>query len=208
MKFKKKTKYISLASILMILIATTLMGAYAYMQKSSDVTNRFVAGTYSGKIDENFPEDQDLKDPVIKEVAFENTGDYDQILRVKYSELWVKDGEVLSNTYNGVNVVEKAWETIWPEAEGDHSDDLWIDGGDGWYYYKRILPAKTNNTTAPILTKIQLDSALDSEHKALYLSADYKLSFELEHVQATEAAVAEVFGKTCTINSNGTVNWN
>ncbi len=211
MKNKIKGRFSSLASILMILITTTIVGVYAYYQMDADVTNDFIIGENKGEIVEEFPKDPEFKDPVTKVVRFENTGDYDQIIRVRYSETWMDyTGTILSNKVNDLPVVTKEWTSLWPEASGGIEDDLWVDGGDGWFYYKRVLPSDSGNgsITAPILTELSLNRALNREDLKKYSKGNYSLSFQLEHVQATEAAVEEVFGKDCTIGSGGMVQWN
>ncbi len=204
-----KKKLVSLASILMILLATTIIGVYAFYQKDADIENRFIAGENKGKITEDFPKGQDLRNPVVKEVSFKNTGDYDQVIRAKYTEIWKdKDGRVISNSYQSSNLINKNWTNHWPEAPGGSSDDLWIYGGDGWFYYKKILPAKKGeeSITAPILNSIKLNESLNSEILEIYLEANYKLSFQLEYVQASEAAVNALFGKSCSIEGSN-VQW-
>ncbi len=211
MKNKNKRRISSLASILMILITTTIVGVYAYYQMDADVTNEFIIGENKGSIEEDFPENPEFNGPVTKIVRFQNTGDYDQIIRVRYSETWTdKTGNIISNKVNNHSVVIKNWTTIWPEAAGGNQDDLWLYGGDGWFYYRKVLPAHSGNSsiTAPILTELRLNQALNSEELKKYSKGNYSLSFQLEHVQATEAAVEEVFGKDCTIDSDGIVHWN
>ncbi|WP_426349097.1 BsaA family SipW-dependent biofilm matrix protein [Alloiococcus sp. CFN-8] len=211
MKIKNKRKLSSLASILMILITTTIVGVYAYYQMDADVTNEFIIGENKGKIVEDFPENPKFNGPVTKVVRFQNTGDYDQIIRVRYSETWTdKTGNIISNKVNNDSVVTKNWTTIWPEAAGGNQDDLWVYGGDGWFYYKSVLPAHSGNDsiTAPVLERLELNTALSSEELKKYSEGNYSLSFQLEHVQATEAAVKKVFGKDCTIGSDGMVHWN
>lgn len=145
-----------------------------------------------------------------KEVVFKNTGTADVFLRIAYAETWVyteslSDGKkeqiILPNrseTGNDDSIVSKEWDNDW--------NDNWYDGGDGWYYYKKVLQAE--KSTEEILRSVTFDDA-DSYPDSRYAEAEYQLHFQVEAVQASDElqvskdAVKELFDKSISVDEKG-----
>lgn len=128
------------------------------------------------------------------------------------------EGEILSNMVtvagdNGETQVVPAAQPKWLWAEattpkGETSvAGLWQDGKDGWWYYKKVLPAKGGsaaNMTGYILQSVDfsnVDSIADAALKEKYKSASYDLHFVIETVQASDEwqvsldAIQALFGR-------------
>ena len=101
---------------------------------------------------------------------------------------------------DGNEVVNKNWTEAWQND--------WFDGGDGWYYYKKVLPA--NEMTAKVLTSLKFDS----NYAEIYQTADYTLKFVSEAVQYSDddsvnhRAVQANFGRDFKVISNNVITWN
>jgi len=170
--------------------------AYAASLHSVQQTNILQSRDVSVKIDENFP------DPTItpgetktKAVAFTNTSSAPVFLRVSYAETWTNGGQWLPD--DGSHAV-KNWTPAW------NAD--WVDGGDGWYYYKKVLAAGAS--TGDILSSVTFPPGLASP----YADGQYSLSFTAEAVQLSDEtlvntqATQTVFGKTATVTITSTGN--
>ena len=160
---------------------------YAFSQDSSTMNNGVNLASNSVKIVETTSEGFGSKT-----VSFRNDGanNPDVLLRIAYSEMWTKsDGSIVSNTVGGNNVVTKTW-------AADFTSDF-VDGGDGWYYYGKVLSA---DTEVDVLSAIALND--DS-----YAKYNYDLSFHFESVQADAAAANSLWGRNATINDDGSVAW-
>ena len=172
---KNKAKLIVTLSALITL--AVIAGTFAYWNQTSTIENPFNTGRYGSTVIENFrPEDGADWQPgaeINKDVLVENTGDQDMIVRVKLDEKWTRKGE--ENPYKSVvaepdgNVYQ-----VLQEKEEDGLTDLdksvvhknfnslsenWIDGGDGWYYYK--LNLKGGELTDRWLDSVTLDADTD-----------------------------------------------
>ena len=144
-----------------------------------------------------------------KEVMFKNTGSADVFLRIAYAETWIyteslSDGKTeqiilpnRSETGNDDSIVAKEWHN-W--------NDNWYDGGDGWYYYKKVLEAGEN--TEEILGSVTFNDT-DNYPDSRYAEAEYQLHFQVEAVQASDElqvskdAVKELFDKSISVDENG-----
>lgn len=144
-----------------------------------------------------------------KEVMFKNTGSADVFLRIAYAETWIyteslsggKTEQIIlpnrSEPGNDDSIVSKEWHN-W--------NDNWYDGGDGWYYYKKVLEAE--ESTEEILRSVTFNDA-DSYPDSRYAEAEYQLHFQVEAVQASDElqvskdAVKELFDKSISVDENG-----
>ena len=128
-----------------------------------------------------------------KEVSFVNSdaNGISMLLRIGYSETWKdSDDNIVSNIYNGNNVVTKSWTNAF-------TNDF-VSGDDGWYYYKKLLAPGDN---VKVITAIALD-------EPLYAAYDYDLNFRFEAIQADSSAATTLWSKTATIDaSTGAVAW-
>ena len=193
-KLKKKPLIFLLALIAIGVVGTT----FAYYYTEVSFPNQFRTMTYNVTIEEEFNDTWGTK-----KVSFVNKEETNTpvVLRINYNELWRKEvnGVKLSldNNVNGENVVTKNWTSTFT------SD--FIDGGDGWYYYKKTLNAEES---VQVLNSISLKEDLisTSPYYNDYKSYTYELDFNFEAIQASSSAISEIWGKTATI-SGSNVTW-
>ena len=197
MKFKKIKK--KPLFFLLLLLALGIVGTtFAYYYTEIAIPNQFRVMTYNVTIEEEFNNTWGTK-----KVSFVNKEETNTpvVLRINYNELWRKEVNgiklSLDNNVNGTNVVTKNWTTAF-------TNDF-IDGGDGWYYYKKTLAAEAS---VQVLDSIALNESLisTSPYYDDYKSYTYELDFNLEAIQASSSAISEIWGRTATI-SGGNVTW-
>jgi hypothetical protein len=140
------------------------------------------------RIDEVFPDNTISPGSTLtKEISFTNIGSAPLFLRISYVETWENGEEWLED--DGANCT-KNWTSAFA-SEWDFKD--------GWYYYKKVLPAGVN--TGNILESISFPSELPKE----YLEGAYSLDFMVEALQLSNEAdvntqaTQEIFGKTATV---------
>ena len=193
-KIKKKPLIFLLALLVLGIVGTT----FAYYYSEIAIPNQFKAMTYNVTIEEEFNDTWGTK-----KVSFVNKEETNTpvVLRINYNESWRKEvnGVKLSldNNVNGENVVTKNWTTAF-------TNDF-IDGGDGWYYYKKILNAKES---VQVLDSIALKEDLISTslYYNEYKSYTYELDFNFEAIQARSNAISEIWEKNVTISGDN-VTW-
>lgn len=152
---KKKGRCIALAGSLVLVGAS-----FAYWNQTSTIDNPFDTGKYGATISEDFkPSEGENWQPgveVNKDVVVDNEGDQDIIVRVRLDETWTRKNE--SDPYkDSKNDPFDVYQTSQSVADdGLTTDDgsvvtktlssstNWIDGGDGWYYYKENLAGGTS----------------------------------------------------------------
>lgn len=156
-------------------------GTFAYFTQTSTIDNPFNTASYSTVITEDFkPEDGDKWEPgaeVNKDLYVDNTGDRDVVVRVKFQDLWTRDGVDLNTKLTDLtdNAANKL--TIAPPSqidskdgltEGDGSvvwkffsneDDWYYNENDGYFYYKHNL--KPGSSTGKFLDSVKLDKDTD-----------------------------------------------
>ena len=185
LKKEKNSKKILLPALVLTLVGGAAVGlfVYAVSHNNSTINDDIILGGTSVQMIED-------SDPGFgkKEVSFKNNTDSNMavLLRIGYAETW-NDGAV-SNTVGGANVVMKTWTTAF-------ANDF-VDGGDGWYYYKKTLAP---DETVQVLSSISLT---DNS----YLAYDYDLVFRYEAIQPTADAASELWGKTVVVE-NGVATW-
>ena len=186
-EMKRKFGLIILSVLVVAAATATILGTYATSHNVSTIKNEIAVANTGTRIIEDADGGFGRKEVTIKN---EGTSSPKVLIRIAYSETWTKsDGTIISNIVNNSNVVIKNWTT-------DFTTDF-VDGGDGWYYYKKVLnPA----SEVKILNSIALN---DSE----YNKYNYDISFRFESVQADATAANALWGKTATINESGAVTW-
>lgn len=206
MKFYKNKKVRLLIPFLLLAVLGLVGTSFAWAKQEVTVENKLKAHTTEISIEEVF-------EPEIgkKEVEFKNNGSSSVFLRMTWTEYWeTADGKILSNQVNGKEVATKEWTEAytqqWKKADPD----------DGWYYYRKILPA--GNSTNMILERVDFPKSY-GESLAEYENAEYHLYFQVEAVQASDSAgtlnSAQVnadatwttWGMTATVGDDGTVTW-
>lgn len=128
-----------------------------------------------------------------KKVDFYSSDEHnaDLLLRIAYAETWKDDetGEIKSNTVNGVDVVTKEWTYDFY--------NYFVDGGDGWYYYKKVLKP---------LDRIRVMSSITLAIPS-YQYYSYDLSFRFEAIVATPSTASRLWGYLPSIISRDVVVW-
>ena len=84
----------------------------------------------------------------------------------------------------------------------------WEPGEDGWYYYKKVLPA--GSTTENFMESVDFSkiNTLEEALKSTYTNAEYEIHFQAEVVQASdewkvsEDAVAKLFEQNISATIN------
>jgi hypothetical protein len=161
--------------------------AFAVSRNTTSIENNIKVATNGVKIVEN-----SVSGFGQKEVSFLNDGAESApvLLRIAYSETWTNsDGTIVSNLSGNNNVVAKTWTTAFVND--------FADGGDGWYYYKKVLNPETS---VQVLSAIALSDSTYSKY-------NYDLAFRFESVQADATAANTLWGKTATIGNDGSVTW-
>ena len=210
MQKKKKIMLFVLGCLALLLVGSS----FAFWSGKIEHTNVLKADTMNAEIKETFDSDNAKPSGTVqKKVSFKNDSSSAAFLRVSYGETWEKTEEkeklLLNNQVNGADVATKNW----LNGFGENSE-LWTDGGDGWYYYNKIL--KPGAATENILESVIFPD-YSGEYKE-YEGADYQLYFRMELLQASDSqstlnsaevnknASQTVFGKEATVTGE-TVNW-
>lgn len=141
-----------------------------------------------------------------KNISFENTDTADVFIRVACAENWESSGDgenviLPNNNEEGNAIVEKEGFTLGEEEN-------WQKGDDGWYYYKKVLPA--GGQTLPVLTSVNFGNLTEAgDDGGKYNSANYRIHFQVEAVQASsqldvaEGAAEAIFGMKPCPQKNG-----
>ena len=169
-----KRKKITMIAVAMAMIAV-IAGSLAYWNQTHVIENPFeTGGKFGATVIEDFtPEDEWLPGAQVnKGVQVENTGEQDIIIRVKMDEKWVRRKEIVpykelnavpdKDVYKVNQVDEKDGKTAADDSvviKNFSSSANWVDGGDGWFYYKVNL-AK-GKTTDKWLESVALIDNLD-----------------------------------------------
>lgn len=185
MKKMFNKKNIILAIVLITSFSLSFGVAYAYMSGKDTIKNKFSVAEQNVSIYEEFNGSFGTK-----EVSFKNESTKSPVLlRISYNESWCDGDNYVSNTINGVNVVDKGW-------TNEFLNDF-VLGNDGWYYYKKVLNA---STSVKVLNTITLNNSY-------YERYDYDLTFNYEAVQTDNGASLELWGVDSTVNGDD-VSWN
>ena len=160
----KKSKKIKAAVGLLAL--AMVVGTLAYFSKTMSIDNPFSTKKYGGETVEKFTPENNWEPggQVTKEVQAKNTGDYDLWVRVKFEEKWERDGQLIDGTKLSSTDAAKFFPASADNAVVDGSsvyknlvgvtDGSWIDGKDGYFYYKETL--KKDQTTSKLLDYVTL----------------------------------------------------
>lgn len=189
MRRKTRVGYALTGILALILIGAASFGAVqAWNTHTATQVNQLESRTVSATIEESFP-DKTVKAGATKAkaVMVKNTGTAAAFVRVCVAEYWTTDTEQLI----GETGVTKNWNTAW-------SDFVFHDG---WYYYKKVLPA---GKSVQVLDSVTFPASVPN-------GASYHLDFQVETVQVSgEAAVNKdatntLFGRTGTVSGMTTL---
>ncbi|EOL49310.1 hypothetical protein [Enterococcus caccae] len=179
MKKKQNTKkYVSLKKlslftgflVVVICFSFGLYQTYAALTDSDQKRNEFRIGNFQTSIEEEFdpPMIFEPEKDYLKKVSIKNTGEQDSFIRVLALPVLTKKQPndavtLLPATVDGSN----------PVLSIDYNLTDWIDGKDGYFYYKKKL-AKEERTTN-LFTKIKMNQAnITEEYEGVSLSFEVK----------------------------------
>lgn len=172
MKLNKKS--LVLLVCVTLLLAFTVSGTVAFLaDNSGPVVNEFTPVQVTPTVNESF------EDNVKNNVKIGNTGNIDAYIRAMVIITWQDaDGNVLST----LPVAGTDYSITWSKTD-------WIDGGDGFYYYKyQVAPG---SATDDLLTACKPLKAAPAD--------GYTLHVEIlaQSIQATpKSAVSDAWGTT------------
>ncbi|MPQ42621.1 BsaA family SipW-dependent biofilm matrix protein [Clostridium tarantellae] len=150
---KKNEHRKNIVPLLLVIFFVSLIllvgGTYAWFSNAQNKSNKFTLGEIKHEIVENFnaqgPAEDILPGEVVnKDVWIHNLGKSDALLRVKVTPLWIdSSGQSTAVTNNDVilNFVSDV-------------NTNWQLGSDGYYYYKRVLPAHDGTVAHPTLNTV------------------------------------------------------
>ncbi len=153
----------------------------AFMSQDSEINN-FKTGDVNIEVEETFPPCTDFTKVCPKEVSIKNESlQTDAVIRVAIIPYWQDEtgkawpGDVSSSVVQ-LNFAE-------------HYFDSWMDGGDGYYYYKEVVEARQQTEQLLSSVKINIPSGLEDRYNGKTLVVDVKA----EAVQPTLDAVKAVW---------------
>lgn len=195
---KKSMLITSVALLLLVAVGTTL--AYIFT-KTEPVENKFNPSKVSCAVVE------DDGDPVAagthntgtekKDVQIKNTGDTDAYIRVAVVVNWMNE--------DGTKVwATKPVENVDYEIAYNLSDNGWVKGSDGFYYYSKVVsPTSPNDLTSVLINNAGLKSGVTAPTGTD--STEYYLSIEIiaSAIQPTAGAVQNWSNGIASINADG-----
>lgn len=186
-KIKNKKSVIAIVSVLVVVVGVT----FAYFTTTADFINIFGIGTYEVVTHDVFesPDGWLPGDTVPKRVYATNNGTIDAAVRIKFDEVWKdKNNEVIDSE----DVPEDA------AIINFVNNNLWIDGGDGYYYYKYFLAPSRNSPDlfdSVTLNENLAETVCEDDQENTCVSnilglngAHYTLKVTIETVQADKYA--------------------
>lgn len=147
MKSNKK-----LRTLIGFLALALIVGTLAFFSSELSIDNPFATKQYGGELVEKFTPENNWEPggQVTKEVQAKNTGDYSLYVRVKFDEKWMRDGKEFSSYSStdqaaffptSANNSVQNGSSVYKHLIGVE-DGSWINGNDGYFYYKSELASK------------------------------------------------------------------
>ncbi len=210
-KSRKKKNMIKLSGIALLAALTVGIGSTsAVIRHQINLKNEISTDTVIVEVEEDLKDDDPSDWTKPKKVSFKNPGSADVFLRVAYSESW--------STSGGADGERELLSNKMPDGKSDVASKVisnvnWEPGEDGWYYYKKVLPA--GSTTENFMESVDFSKidTLEVALKSMYTNAEYEIHFQAEVVQASdqwkvsEDAVAKLFEQniSATIDDENTI---
>lgn len=174
-KSRKKKNMIKLSGIALLAALTVGIGSTsAVIRHQIDLKNEISADTVVIEVEEDLADDNQSDWTKPKKVSFKNSGSADVFLRVAYSESW--------STAGGADGEKELLSNKMPDSDSDVaskvvSGENWELREDGWYYYKKVLPA--GSTTENFMEKVDFSNieSLEESLKNTYKEAEYESIF-------------------------------
>lgn len=192
---RKKGFGIAASLLTLVLVPLVIWGTTAWNVHRTAQENNLQSRSHGARIEEVFPNHQVTPGGTeTKTVSFKNTGSGAALVRAALSDRWIAGADQLE----GPTGVTLNWTPQWAAD--------WELKNDGWYYYKKVLPAGSD--TGPILQGVTFPAQTPA-------GADYHLAFMVETLQVSDedavntAAATAVFGRNVQVTgkvlSNGAV---
>lgn len=151
MKNNRKVK-----AIAGLLALALVVGTIAFFSEELSLDNPFETKKYGGEMIEKFTPEKDWEpgEQITKEVQVKNRGDYPLYVRVKFDEKWTRNGSDFKqfSFTDGTSFFPSSADasatngsSVYKHLAGVQ-DGTWIDGKDGYFYYKQEL-AKSDITS-------------------------------------------------------------
>lgn len=202
MRQKRKGLGIAAALLTLFVLPVVIQVTTAWNMHQVEQQNNLQSRSHGANIEEVFPNHQVTPGGTnAKTVSFKNTGSGAALVRAALSERWVAGSAQLE----GPTGVTLNWAPQWGTD--------WELKSDGWYYYKRVLPAGSD--TGAVLQSVTFPAQPPS-------GAEYRLAFAVETLQVSDedavntAAATAVFGRGVQVTgktisngavTGGTVTW-
>ena len=194
---KLKTK---LVGALVCLSGLTMLGmTSAFYGNQGSIENVVLTNSSSVYAQELFmPEDYWLPgESKQKELKFGNDGKRDQVLRFRIETQWFdsKGDRWIAMTENPLEI---KWTAAFTEEWTSFADD------DGWYYYKKVLPA--GRETATVMEAVEFSGKLSNdEHIENFTHTTYCINIYIEALDVDFVITTAKWQKTFT-QDNG-IHW-
>ena len=202
MRTKTRAWFALTGMLALLLIGVAGFGAaWAWNTHRAQQVNQLESRTVSVAVAEEFLSNTvDKGETKKKTVTVQNTGNAAAFVRVSYAEYWTTDTEQLADATN----VKQNWTSDWTSDFERHDD--------GWYYYKKVLPA---GRSVQVLESVTFPANVTA-------GASYHLDFQVETVQVSDEAEVNtdatrtLFGSAATVANmttsygavtGGTVTW-
>ena len=142
---KKRTP---LLITILVALSTVIGVTFALFTSNDSVKNTFKVANVDIEIDEDGFKDVDDWDGSLKykKVKIENKSDVDVLIRVNITPRWVEKGT--DTPFAGdISLVELIF--------NENYEDYWMDGGDGFYYYKSKVAPGPETFTEELLNSVK-----------------------------------------------------
>lgn len=189
MKRKKGlVKALLLTLIVISVISVTALGKGFTSIKI--LSNKLSMGSVDTEIDENFnsPKEWDGSN-ISKLVSIKNTGKSDEFVRASIIPRWIdEDGNPWAGDSNLIQLNLDKDNVI--DLNKDDSNNLWVYGGDGYFYY--IEKLQSGKSTKELLKSVEIKKgAIEDSLKEKYNGKKVKIDVNIEAIQPSEKALTE-----------------
>ncbi|MBO0474281.1 hypothetical protein JZO86_11270 [Enterococcus ureasiticus] len=180
--------------VMLVSLSFGLYQTYAALTDSDQKQNEFRLGDFQTSIEEEFdpPMTFEPEKEYLKKVSIKNTGEQESFVRVLALPVLTK-----KQANGSITLLPATIDGPAPILSIDYNLNDWIDGEDGYFYYKKKL-TKGERTTN-LFTKVKMNQANITEDYAGVI-----LTFEVkaEGISTTKFAYRDAWwgGETPTIN--------
>ena len=194
-------------AIATIILTITTVASLAYLTSKESVKNSFGIGKIEATVVENFDEnnakDLSTNKSIEKTVAVTNTGKNPEIVRVIINPQW-------KGKSNDNNIPVSASNQVKLNFRKGFEND-WIEGKDGYYYYKHILKPKNNNTgssesdeskTSTLLESVSINKNITDEEKKEFSNRELVVNVSAEAIQVNYDAIKESWNINNTMDKD------